>query len=112
VSCPDPNCVICTVMRAFHPEAPRSDAERYAKCVADIEQTLRTDESSIVIKEAALEAWKPSDAELAPLHAIIRSMGSDELAFRRARVAKYRALLAEEIGRRVVATAPKAEVSK
>jgi hypothetical protein len=114
MSCPDPNCILCRLERSLG--LPPSDPKpiTYDQLVDELEAELRRTERAILTKERAIAdtMMKPAPADCEGLWPIAVSMARDEAEYYRARVKKYRALLAEEIGRRVVATAPKAEVSK
>lgn len=130
MSCSDPNCLSCQIARALNgalgagsaSTSQLTPAQQFARTSETIETSLREHESAVLRKDSYVEQLRRlaredeargTRKEVLGLDRMIISMAEDEIAFRRAQVLKYRALLAEEIGRRVVATAPKAsEVSK
>jgi hypothetical protein len=120
--CNDPSCLACQLFRSFGQPRAENAASSFARLSEQIESVLREDERTILLKDATVSTLrrirKDDDAakkreECRGLDLLCIAIAEDEVTFRRARVTKFRALLAEEIGRRVVATAPKAsEVSK
>lgn len=80
--------------------------------VEKLEDGLRSDERKILMLEGLLRGKGVEDGSgCEGIMQLCERMAADEVAFLRGRVKKYREELAQEVGARVVATAPKAEAS-
>jgi hypothetical protein len=101
----DCSCPLCTLRRTIFGGSP-PPKPGFIEVADKIESELRGCERDILLRELALGKAPILPTDCAGLEGIVRAMAIDEVAWLRARVSKYRALLAEEIGRRVVATAP------
>lgn len=107
MSCGDPNCVICQLVRGM---APSAQLMSFSDVAEEIERALRDLERGILVKEAQLAKGLAAfglSPDALPLVPLIESKTREDIAFTREHVKKYRTLLAEAISQRVTDTGPK-----